>query len=192
MRLSPSPSSGAEIVRAHSRIIAQSRLIPILHKCRFSNEAQNRRNSSRLNAISRKNKTNQDKIKIPDGAPLKESLTESPVSSDTEQTASITETPQAETPSSASAATPSRVETLSADEIRLQMSQIRAANAEAKAKEGFVEGVLEEVQLIQWPTPGSALLNTLLVLAIVGGTSLVLFAVNTTLAELSREVYKSL
>ena len=43
--------------------------------------------------------------------------------------------------------------------------------------------------LIKWPTPKQAFLNTLLVIAIVGGTSGVLFAVNTLLAELSRIVY---
>ena len=51
------------------------------------------------------------------------------------------------------------------------------------------QGVLEEVFLIKWPTPKQAFLNTLLVIAIVGGTSGVLFAVNTLLAELSRIVY---
>lgn len=53
----------------------------------------------------------------------------------------------------------------------------------------ILQGVLEEVQLIKWPTPQSALLNTLLVIAIVAATSVVLFGVNTALAELSRQVY---
>lgn len=52
-----------------------------------------------------------------------------------------------------------------------------------------VQGVLEEVGLIQWPTITGALLNTALVIGIVFGTSLVLLAVNTGLAELSREIY---
>ena len=43
--------------------------------------------------------------------------------------------------------------------------------------------------LIKWPSPVSALLNTLLVIAIVGGTSALLFGVNTLLAEASRKVY---
>ena len=54
------------------------------------------------------------------------------------------------------------------------------------------QGVLDEVQMIKWPTIQSALLNTVLVVAIVAGTSVVLFAVNTALAELSREVYARL
>ena len=52
--------------------------------------------------------------------------------------------------------------------------------------------MLEEVQLITWPSPQSALLNTVLVIAIVGGTSAVLFGVNTLLAEASRVVYNAL
>ncbi len=51
---------------------------------------------------------------------------------------------------------------------------------------------MEEVKLIKWPTPQSALLNTLLVIAIVAGTSAVLFGVNTLLAEASRAVYAAL
>ena len=49
--------------------------------------------------------------------------------------------------------------------------------------------MLEEVGLIQWPTITGALLNTALVIGIVFGTSLVLLAVNTGLAELWREIY---
>ena len=52
-----------------------------------------------------------------------------------------------------------------------------------------MQGVLQEIQLIQWPSPQSAFLNTLLVVAIVLGTSLVLFGVNTGLAEVSRQMY---
>jgi hypothetical protein len=55
-----------------------------------------------------------------------------------------------------------------------------------------LQGVLEEVGLIQWPTVSGALLNTLLVIGIVLGTSLVLLAVNTGLAELSRDIYSKL
>lgn len=52
-----------------------------------------------------------------------------------------------------------------------------------------MQGVLEEVGLIRWPSPKQAVLNTVLVIAIVGGTSALLFAVNTLLTELSRVVY---
>ena len=51
------------------------------------------------------------------------------------------------------------------------------------------QGVIEEVGLIQWPSLGGALLQTLLVIAIVGGTSALLFAVNSALAEISRSLY---
>ncbi len=53
----------------------------------------------------------------------------------------------------------------------------------------LAQGVLEEVFLIKWPSPKQAILNTLLVIVIVGGTSALLFAVNTLLAELSRVIY---
>jgi len=53
----------------------------------------------------------------------------------------------------------------------------------------WVQGVLEEVRLIKWPTPQGALLNTLLVIAIVAGTSALLFGLNALLAELSAAVY---
>lgn len=49
--------------------------------------------------------------------------------------------------------------------------------------------MLEEVRLIKWPTPQSALLNTLLVIAIVAGTSALLFGVNALLSEVTQAVY---
>jgi preprotein translocase SecE subunit len=52
-----------------------------------------------------------------------------------------------------------------------------------------VQGVLEEVQLIDWPSPKTAFVQTLLVIGIVVGTSALLFAVNTLLTELSKTVY---
>lgn len=56
----------------------------------------------------------------------------------------------------------------------------------------LMQGVLEEIGLIKWPTFQSALLNTLLVVAIVGGASAILFSVNTLLTELSKEIYGKL
>lgn len=53
----------------------------------------------------------------------------------------------------------------------------------------ILQGVLEEIRLIKWPSPVSAVLNTLLVVAIVAGSSVILFGVNTLLAELSKEIY---
>lgn len=57
------------------------------------------------------------------------------------------------------------------------------------SKESLTEGVLEEIRLIKWPSVSSALINTVLVVAIVASTSLVLFGVNTGLTELSKVVY---
>ena len=44
----------------------------------------------------------------------------------------------------------------------------------------------EEVGLIKWPEPAKAALNTLLVIAIVVGTSASLLAINSLLTELSK------
>ena len=53
-----------------------------------------------------------------------------------------------------------------------------------------VQGVLEEVGLIKWPGPKQAVLNTLLVMLIVAGTSGLLFGVNTLLTELAKIAYQ--
>lgn len=84
---------------------------------------------------------------------------------------------------------------LSAEEIQRQMGELRRAKQEQVASQdatddSLVSGVLEEVQLIEWPTFTSALLNTLLVISIVFGTSVVLFGVNTALTEVSNAIYK--
>eukprot|EP00890_Picochlorum_soloecismus_P004845 jgi/Picsp_1/5361/NSC_02722-R1_protein len=82
-----------------------------------------------------------------------------------------------------------RVETGGAVKDSGQQPKIASGGVE---EESFVQGVLEEVGLIQWPTIAGALLNTVLVIGIVLGTSLVLLAVNTGLAELSRDIYSKL
>eukprot|EP00775_Hariotina_reticulata_P003288 gene3288-3565_t len=48
-----------------------------------------------------------------------------------------------------------------------------------------VQGALEEAQLISWPTAGKALLDTVLVLAIVAATGTLLFSLNVLLADAS-------
>ena len=45
--------------------------------------------------------------------------------------------------------------------------------------------MIEEVRLIKWPAPGKAVLQTLLVIAIVAGTAAALLAINSLLAELA-------
>jgi preprotein translocase SecE subunit len=85
---------------------------------------------------------------------------------------------------------------LSTEEIQRQMGALRAAAAAASQDEAskdasLMDGVLEEVRLIEWPSFTSALLNTVLVIALVLGTSVVLFGVNTSLSEISRQIYSS-
>jgi len=85
------------------------------------------------------------------------------------------------------------VEKLSTEEIQRQMGEIRRAEQEreeaAQSSDSLVSGVMEEVALIQWPSFTSAFLNTLLVIGLVFGTSVVLFGVNTALTEISNTIY---
>lgn len=83
---------------------------------------------------------------------------------------------------------------LSTEEIQKQMGELRRAKEEQEAamaakEDSLVSGVMEEVGLIQWPSFGSAFVNTLLVVAIVFATSFVLFGVNSALTELSGVIY---
>ena len=84
-------------------------------------------------------------------------------------------------------------ERLSTEEIARQMAALRQEKAEKEAgkgeEEGLVGGVMEEVGLIQWPSFGSSLVNTVLVIVIVFGTSAMLFGINTALTELSGVIY---
>lgn len=84
-------------------------------------------------------------------------------------------------------------ERLSTEEIARQMAALRQEKAEKEAgkgeEEGLVGGVMEEVGLIQWPSFGSSLVNTVLVIVIVLGTSAMLFGINTALTELSGVIY---
>lgn len=52
-----------------------------------------------------------------------------------------------------------------------------------------LQGILEEVQLIEWPAPVQALTDTTLVIGIVAFTAAILFGVNTVLADLSKIIY---
>lgn len=49
-----------------------------------------------------------------------------------------------------------------------------------------LQGVREEIGLIKWPAPVKAVIQTLLVTAIVAGTSAGLLAINGLLSELSK------
>jgi preprotein translocase SecE subunit len=81
-------------------------------------------------------------------------------------------------------------EELTIEDIQRRAAELRAMKADARnSKESLTEGVLEEIRLIKWPSVSSALINTVLVVAIVASTSLVLFGVNTGLTELSKVVY---
>jgi preprotein translocase subunit SecE len=52
-----------------------------------------------------------------------------------------------------------------------------------------LQGAVSEAQLITWPRPAKALLDTALVLGIVAGTSALVFGLNVALAELAGAWY---
>jgi preprotein translocase SecE subunit len=54
-----------------------------------------------------------------------------------------------------------------------------------------IQGALDEAQLITWPSPQKALLDTVLVLAIVSASGALLLGVNILLADLSTAWYSS-
>lgn len=68
-----------------------------------------------------------------------------------------------------------------------KLAELRRQRAEAapQTSSNVVQGALEEAQLISWPTPGKALLDTVLVLAIVAATGAMLFSLNVLLADVS-------
>jgi preprotein translocase subunit SecE len=68
-----------------------------------------------------------------------------------------------------------------------KLAELRRQRADAapQTSSNVVQGALEEAQLISWPTPGKALLDTVLVLAIVAATGAMLFSLNVLLADVS-------
>ncbi|KAK9823779.1 hypothetical protein WJX72_005441 [[Myrmecia] bisecta] len=95
---------------------------------------------------------------------------------------------EASTAGDSSAAATEQPQTFSEDKIR-ELAALRQERNKAQ-NQGFIEGILEEVRLIEWPKPLQAVVDTAVVIAIVGGLSVVLFATNAALAELSKAIYK--
>eukprot|EP00879_Flechtneria_rotunda_P003376 GHRR01003604.1.p1 GENE.GHRR01003604.1~~GHRR01003604.1.p1 ORF type:complete len:145 (+),score=51.66 GHRR01003604.1:329-763(+) len=75
---------------------------------------------------------------------------------------------------------------LSSEQLQ-KLAELRRQRAEAapQPSSNIVQGALEEAQLIAWPTPGKALVDTVLVLAIVAATGTMLFGLNVLLADAS-------
>ena len=59
------------------------------------------------------------------------------------------------------------------------------------ASDNIVQGALEEVGQIEWPTVGSALQTTGIVIGIVTGSAVVLLGVNSVLAAASQSIFGS-
>ncbi|GFR50729.1 hypothetical protein Agub_g12986, partial [Astrephomene gubernaculifera] len=80
-------------------------------------------------------------------------------------------------------------EKLSSDESS-RLSALRRQQQVDLAKDtNPIQGALEEAQLITWPKPQKAALDTVLVLFIVVGSGAMLFGMNVLLAELSEWWY---
>lgn len=77
-------------------------------------------------------------------------------------------------------------EMLSQEQIA-KLAELRRQRSEAapQTSGNVVTGAIEEAQLISWPTPGKALLDTVLVLAIVSASGFMLFSLNVLLADAS-------
>lgn len=82
--------------------------------------------------------------------------------------------------------TSSSPDMLSQEQIA-KLAELRRQRAEAapQMSSNVVAGAIEEAQLITWPTPGKALLDTVLVLAIVAVSGFTLFTLNVLLADAS-------
>lgn len=76
------------------------------------------------------------------------------------------------------------------DEIGAEFARIRQEKAVAGGNSGnFLQGVLEETKLIEWPAFSSVLGTTGVVLAIIVISTFVLLTVNAVLAELSDKIF---
>ncbi|KAG2433272.1 hypothetical protein HXX76_008340 [Chlamydomonas incerta] len=80
-------------------------------------------------------------------------------------------------------------EVLPTDEIAKLAALRRQQQANFAQDSNIVQGALEEAQLITWPRPQKAALDTVLVLFIVAGSGALLFGMNVLLAELSEWWY---
>ncbi|KAK9834012.1 hypothetical protein WJX81_002932 [Elliptochloris bilobata] len=76
---------------------------------------------------------------------------------------------------------------LSEQEIRRLATQRREQGKGANLS--FIEGIKEEVQLIEWPRPLQAVQDTVVVISLVGSLAAFMFVVNAALAEGSRALY---
>jgi len=79
-------------------------------------------------------------------------------------------------------------EVFSEEEIAKLAALKRARDKDGK-KMSVIEGALSEVELIDWPQPGKAAVETVYVLVIVVGASAFLFGLNAVLSEVSKQLY---
>ncbi|KAK9664328.1 hypothetical protein RND81_14G033800 [Saponaria officinalis] len=80
-----------------------------------------------------------------------------------------------------------------ADQLAEVGAEIRKAIKEretpAGGGEGFWDGVVEEIGMIEWPEFGKVVGTTVVVLGVIAGSSVVLLTLNAVLAEVSDQVF---
>ena len=77
------------------------------------------------------------------------------------------------------------------DQIRELKKKQSGGGGDPDASNNIVQGALEEVGQIEWPTVGSALQTTGIVIGIVTGSAVVLLGVNSVLAAASQSIFGS-
>jgi preprotein translocase SecE subunit len=73
---------------------------------------------------------------------------------------------------------------LSAEQMQ-KLADLRRQGQQGRQDGNLVQGALEEAQLISWPSPQKAVLDTVLVLAIVTASGFLLFGFNVLLADVA-------
>lgn len=82
-----------------------------------------------------------------------------------------------------------QADTSASDDDATRIAAIRRGPQEAAQSSNPIMGAIEEAQLITWPTPKKAVVDTALVLAIVVASGTLLFSFNVALSSFSELWY---
>jgi preprotein translocase SecE subunit len=74
------------------------------------------------------------------------------------------------------------------DDERAKLAALKR-KSRVEEKQNIVQSVLSELQFIEWPAPRQAAVDTAVVMAIVVGSSVFLFAVNSLLTEAAKLLF---
>jgi preprotein translocase subunit SecE len=70
-----------------------------------------------------------------------------------------------------------------------RLAAIKQSKSSVDPEGGMIQGALSEVNLIDWPAPAKAAVETVYVLLIVVGASAFLFALNGLFTEVANKLY---